>query len=51
MAGECQLEMITDQNQWTTARTGKAYFPCIFATFIGSQVVEDREEIMWTQVK
>ena len=35
MAGECQ--QITDQNQWSTVRTGdivKAQFPCIFASVI-----------------
>ena len=35
LAGECQ--QITDQNQWTTIRTGDivwAHFPCIFARVI-----------------
>ena len=34
MAGECQR--ITDQNRWTTVRTGivKAQFPCIFSGVI-----------------
>ena len=32
MAGECQR--ITDQNQWTSVRTGDSKSPCIFARVI-----------------